>query len=77
MKEGGGLLLISDVITSCLSIPCYVLMGANLAPEVAAENYCEATIGDCPSPAVCSNALCSNAVCSNVLCSNARTGPGV
>ncbi|XP_067934533.1 glycerol-3-phosphate dehydrogenase [NAD(+)], cytoplasmic-like isoform X2 [Watersipora subatra] len=45
VKDGGGLLLISDIITECMSIPCHVLMGANLAGEVAGENYCEATIG--------------------------------
>jgi glycerol-3-phosphate dehydrogenase (NAD+) len=40
--------LISEVINDTLELkaPCNVLMGANLAPEVAAENYCEATIGE-------------------------------
>ncbi|CAH1775778.1 unnamed protein product [Owenia fusiformis] len=40
-----GLDLISNVIREQLGIECSVLMGANIAPEVANENYCEATIG--------------------------------
>ncbi|ELU01876.1 hypothetical protein CAPTEDRAFT_220756 [Capitella teleta] len=40
-----GLDLISNVIRKALGIECAVLMGANIAPEVARENYCEATIG--------------------------------
>ena len=40
-----GLDLISNLIRNELDIPCAVLMGANIAPEVARENYCEATIG--------------------------------
>lgn len=40
-----GLNLISNVISTLLDIDCAVLMGANIAPEVARENYCEATIG--------------------------------
>lgn len=40
-----GLDLISNVIRKELDMNCAVLMGANIAPEVARENYCEATIG--------------------------------
>ncbi|KAI6181508.1 Glycerol-3-phosphate dehydrogenase [NAD(+)] [Aphelenchoides besseyi] len=43
--EGGGIHLISEIIKSKLNIEVAVLMGANLAPEVANENFCEATIG--------------------------------
>lgn len=45
VAEGGGIELISHIITKHLEIPCYVLMGANLANEVADENFCETTIG--------------------------------
>lgn len=53
--EGGldisdkGLKLISEVIKEELGISCAVLMGANIAPEVAKEHFCEATIG-CNDP---------------------------
>ena len=40
-----GLDLISSVIRQQLGIECSVLMGANIAGEVANENFCEATIG--------------------------------
>ena len=43
VAEGGGILLISDVIRNILNIPCAILMGANIANEVALENYCEAS----------------------------------
>ncbi|XP_052092096.1 glycerol-3-phosphate dehydrogenase [NAD(+)], cytoplasmic-like isoform X1 [Mytilus californianus] len=45
VAEGGGILLISSVIRDQLGVPCAALMGANIANEVAMENYCEATIG--------------------------------
>lgn len=41
----GGIVLISDVIREMLKIDCSVMMGANLAGEVAAGNFCESTIG--------------------------------
>lgn len=45
IAEGGGVALISHLITKHLQIPCNVLMGANLANEVADENFCKTTIG--------------------------------
>lgn len=45
VAEGGGIELISRIITKHLGIPCNVLMGANLANEVAEGNFCETTIG--------------------------------
>lgn len=42
---GGGIELISHAINKKLNIPISVLMGANLAPEVADEKFCETTIG--------------------------------
>ncbi|XP_012140273.1 glycerol-3-phosphate dehydrogenase 1 isoform X2 [Megachile rotundata] len=44
-KEGGGIELISHIIAKQLHIPVAVLMGANLAAEVADEKFCETTIG--------------------------------
>eukprot|EP00158_Paraphelidium_tribonemae_P003767 Partr_v1_DN26356_c2_g1_i1_m43476 putative Glycerol-3-Phosphate DeHydrogenase len=41
----GGLVLISDIIRDSLSIDVSVLMGANIAGEVAKEQFCETTIG--------------------------------
>lgn len=40
-----GIAMISNYIEDILGIDCCVLMGANLAPEVAQEQFCEATIG--------------------------------
>ncbi|XP_070172755.1 glycerol-3-phosphate dehydrogenase 1 isoform X2 [Polyergus mexicanus] len=44
-KDGGGIELISHIISRQLQIPVSVLMGANLASEVADEMFCETTIG--------------------------------
>ena len=52
VADGGGILLISDVIREMLKIPCAALMGANIANEVAKENYCEATIGNFQIPKI-------------------------
>lgn len=41
----GRLQLISSVVESILGVETAVLMGANVAPEVAVENFCEATVG--------------------------------
>ncbi|XP_065226379.1 glycerol-3-phosphate dehydrogenase [NAD(+)], cytoplasmic-like isoform X2 [Planococcus citri] len=43
--EGGGIDLISHIINRILGIEVNVLMGANLAHEVAEEKFCETTIG--------------------------------
>ena len=40
-----GLRLISDIIKEILDIDVSVLMGANIASEVAEEHFCETTIG--------------------------------
>jgi glycerol-3-phosphate dehydrogenase (NAD+) len=45
VKEDGEVQLISTMVKELLSIDCAVVMGANIANEVAAENFCEATIG--------------------------------
>lgn len=51
VDEGpNGLKLISEVIGERLGIPMSVLMGANIASEVADEKFCETTIGESPLP---------------------------
>lgn len=41
-----GLRLISDIIRERLDMPMNVLMGANIANEVADGKFCETTIGE-------------------------------
>lgn len=45
ITEDGNIELISQVVKNLLSIPCNVLMGANLAGEIADEKFSETTIG--------------------------------
>ena len=40
-----GLHLISDIIRESLNVDMCVLMGANVANEVASDHFCETTIG--------------------------------
>lgn len=44
-KKRGGIRLVTEEIRELLNIDTAVLMGANLAQEVANEDFCEATIG--------------------------------
>jgi len=45
IAEGGGIALISQIIQKHLKIDVSVLMGANLANEIADEKFSETTIG--------------------------------
>lgn len=45
VAEGGGIALISQIIQKQLKIDVSVLMGANLANEIADEKFSETTIG--------------------------------
>ncbi|KAA3678933.1 glycerol-3-phosphate dehydrogenase (NAD+) [Paragonimus westermani] len=45
MSGENGIRLLTDMIREELSVPCAVMMGANLASEVSQEYFCEATIG--------------------------------
>lgn len=43
--DANGVVLISNIIRKALDIDCSVLMGANVANEVAAGDFCESTLG--------------------------------
>lgn len=45
VNSEGNVDLISNMVKSLLKIDCCVVMGANIANEVASENFCEATVG--------------------------------
>lgn len=47
VAAGGGIDLISQIIKRQLNIEVSVLMGANLANEIADEKFSETTIGNC------------------------------
>ena len=41
-----GICLVSHMIASILGVEVSVLMGANLAEDVAQDDFCEATVGE-------------------------------
>lgn len=45
-EKKGGIRLISEEIHDILNISVSILMGANLAQEVADGHFCEATLGN-------------------------------
>jgi len=44
-EKNKDLLLLSQIIKNMTGVPCYSMMGANIANEVASGNLCETTIG--------------------------------
>lgn len=52
-QSADGLKLISDVIVDKLGITMSVLMGANIANEVAEKKFCETTIGSSHCDVAC------------------------